>query len=108
MIHRYGYFDKDQLENFKVKLHSEIHWLLLYKDPKTSLEYEHVNYKKFFDGLMRRINGLSALLFYPPEFVGILSNLEAAYLETTKEEFDFQNYRKLVLDAHALLDKIKV
>lgn len=108
MNHYYGYFDPEQFEAFKVKWHKEIHWLLLYKDPKTAEEYSYVDYKKYYEGLMRRINGLSALLFYPPEIVSILSNLEAAYLETQKSEFDFQVYRKLILDAHALVDKIKV
>ena len=108
MNHRYGYFDEEQFESFKEKLHKELFWLLLYKDPKTCDEYKHVNFDKFFAGLMRRINGLSALLFYPSEIVSIMTNLEAAFLETEKPDFDFQIYRKLVLDAHALVDKIKV
>ena len=103
---RYGWFDKEQFEAVKVKLHKDLHWTLLYKDPKLADEYKHVNFNKYFEGLMRRINGLNALLFYPPEIVSIMANLEAAYLETSKEDFDFQIYRKLILDAHALVDKI--
>lgn len=102
----YGWFDEEQFNAFRTKLHKEIFWALLYKDPKTCEQYTHVDYDKFYVGLMRRINGLNALLFYPPEIVGIMSNLEAAYLETQKPEFNFQAYRKLILDAHALLDKI--
>ena len=108
MIHRYGYFDENQFEAFKTKLHKELFWALLYKDPKTCDQYSYVNFPKFFKGLMRRINGLNSLLFYPSEIVGIMSNLEAAFLETEKDEFDFQIYRKLILDAHALVDKIQV
>lgn len=108
MEHKYGYFDDEQFEAFKSKLHKEMFWLLLYKDPKTADQYSHVDFSKFFDGLMRRINGLSSLLFYPPEMIGIMSNLEAARLETKEEDFNYLNYRKLVLDAHALLDKIEV
>ena len=108
MRNRYGYFDPDQFKSFREKLHREIHWTLLYKDPNTCEQYSHVDFPKFFKGLMRRINGLSSLLFYPPEIVGIMSNLEAAFLETEKPEFDFGAYRKLILDAHALLDKLKV
>lgn len=107
MNHKYGYFDNDQFESFKTKLHKEMYWLLLYKDPKTCNQYSYVDFNKYYDGLMRRINGLSSLLSYPVEIVGILSNLEAAFLETKKEKFDFKIYRKLVLDAHALVDKIK-
>lgn len=102
----YGYFDDEQFNAFKSKLHKELFWLLLYKDPKTKDEYKHVNFDKYFDGLMRRINGLNALLSYPPEIVSIMANLEAAHLECSNEDFDFQIYRKLVLDAHALVDKI--
>ncbi len=108
MEHKYGYFDEKQFETFKTKLHKELFWLLLYKDPKTAEQYAHVDFDKYFCGLMRRINGLNALLFYPSEIVGIMSNLEAAYIEASKDEFDFQVYRKLVLDAHALLDKISM
>ena len=108
MENRYGWFDEEQFEGFKKKWHRELFWLLLYKDPKTADQYVHVDFDKFFEGLMRRINGLSALLFYPIEIVNIMANLEAAYLETQKDEFDFGVYRKLVLDAHALVDKIKV
>lgn len=107
MDNKYGYFDEKQFEDFKKKMHREMFWLLLYKDPKTAEQYAHVDFNKFFEGLMRRINGLSSLLFYPQEIIGIMSNLEAARLETEKNDFDYQNYRKLVLDAHALLDKIK-
>jgi len=105
---KYGYFDPEQFELFKKRLHSELHWLLIYKDPESADEYSHVDFDKYFEGLMRRINGLSSLLFYPPEIVGIMSNLEAAHLECSKEQFDYHAYRKLVLDAHALVDKIKV
>ena len=76
---------------------------------KTQLKDKfHDNAEKYFAGLMRRINGLSSLLFYPPEFIGIMANLEAALLEADKDDFDFQIYRKLILDTHALVDKIRV
>ena len=31
----YGHFDDLQIEEYKEKLHKEMFWLLLYKDPKT-------------------------------------------------------------------------
>ena len=84
----------------------DLFWLLIYKDPKTKGEFENVNFNKYFDGLMRRINGLNELLFNPTEIVTIMSLLEAALIETRKEDFDYLAYRKLVLDAHAQIDKI--
>ena len=102
----YGHFDDEQMENYKVKLHKELFWLLIYKDPKTRDEYLNIDFNKYFDGLMRRIDGLNKLLFYPVEIVSIMSLLEAALIESKKVDFDYQAYRKLVLDAHSLVDKI--
>lgn len=65
-----------------------------------------MDFNKYFDGLMKRMNGLNKLLSYPTEIVAIMSLLEAALIETEKVEFDYQTYRKLVLDAHSLVDKI--
>ena len=107
MEHLYGTFDNQQLEDYKVKLHKDLFWLLLYKDPKTCQQYEEIDFNKYFIFLMKKIDGLNSLLFYPTEIVSIMSLLEAAYLETLKDTFHYPTYRKLVLDAHSLIDKIK-
>ena len=106
MKHLYGYFTDKQMENYKVKLHKELFWLLIYQDPETKDEYPNVDFNKYFDGLMRKIDGLNKLLFYPTEIVSIMSLLEAALIESEKVDFDYKTYRKLVLDAHSLVDKI--
>lgn len=106
MQHIYGHFNDEQMENYKVKLHKELFWLLIYKDPKTKNEYLNVDFNKYFDGLMRRMDGLNELLSYPTEIVAIMSLLEAALIESKKVDFDYKSYRKLVLDAHSLIDKI--
>lgn len=106
MRHLYGNFKDEQMERYKVKLHKELFWLLLYKDPKTKDEYLNVNFNKYFDGLMRKMDGLNKLLFYPTEIVAIMSLLEAAFMESKKADFNYQAYRKLILDAHSLVDKI--
>ena len=86
----YGHFDDLQIEEYKEKLHKEMFWLLLYKDPKT----------------MKKIDGLNTLLFYPVEIVAIMSLLQAALNETRSDDFNYRSYRKLILDAHSLVDKI--
>ncbi len=106
MKHIYGIFSTEQMDDYKVKLHKELFWLLLYKDPKTKDGYTNVDFNKYFDGLMRKIDGLNELLFYPTEIVAIMSLLEAALIESRKIDFDYKAYRKLILDAHALVDKI--
>ena len=102
----YGHFNDEQMENYKVKLHKELFWLLIYKDPKTRDEYLNVDFNKYFDGLMRKMDGFNKLLSYPTEIVAIMSLLEAALIESKKVDFDYKVYRKLVLDAHSLIDKI--
>ena len=101
----YGTFSKEQLDEYKARLHSKLFQLLLYKDPKTKDKY-NVNFEKYFNGIMHSIDGLNELLFYPEVIVELMSNLEAALIETRKENFDYKVYRKLVLDAHALVDHI--
>ena len=108
MEHLYGSFSDMQIEEYKVKLHKELFWLLLYKDPNIKKEYENVNFEKYFVGLMKKLNGFNKLLGYPVEMVSIMSLLEAAYIETHEPVFDFKTYRKLILDAHSLVDKINV
>lgn len=102
----YGHFDDKQFEKYKVRLHKELFWLLLYKDPKTKDEFNNIDFEKYFINLMKRIDGLNTLLSYPVEIISIMSILQAALNETREENFNYQSYRKLVLDAHSLVDKI--
>lgn len=106
MEHLYGKFSEEQMEKYKTKLHKEMFWLLIYQDPKTKEEYINVDFDKYFDGLMKKINGLNELLFCPVEIVSIMSLLQAALIETKKVDFDYKTYRKLILDAHSYVDKI--
>ena len=106
MQHLYGYFDDEQMENYKTKLHKDVFWLLLYKDPEKINDFRNVDYEKYFNSLMLKINGLNTLLSFPTEIVEMMSVLEAALLETKRENFNFKTYRKLIFDAHSLIDKI--
>lgn len=106
MQYRYGNFPKKQISNVKTQIHKEMFYLLLYKDPKTSQNFSEVNFPKYYENFMRKLNGFNRLLNYPTEIVSIMSLLEAAYIETEKDDFDYRIYRKLVLDAHALVDRI--
>ena len=106
MKHLYGYFTDGQLENYKTKLHKDVFWLLLYKDPEKEGDFTSVDYEKYFHSLMLKINGLNELLSYPTEIVEIMSVLEAALLETRRDNFNFKTYRKLIFDAHSLIDKM--
>lgn len=101
---KYGFFSDVQLEEYKTKLHKKIFWLLIYKDPKTCAEYENIDFEKYFTFLMKEIDGLNKVLFYPKEIIEIMSLLESAFTETKKDSFNYRAYRKLILDAHNLVD----
>lgn len=106
MKHKYGTFQTKQFEDYKVKLHRDLFYLLLYKDPKTAGQFIDVNFEKYFLGLMLKIDGLNELLFYPKEIVEMMALLEEAYKLTCNAEFQYSIYRKIVLDAHNLVDRI--
>lgn len=106
MITKYGDLNEEQLDRYREKLHKKLFWLLLYKDPETKDDFEYVDFDSYFSTLMRELNGLNALLLYPAGLPELLSVLQAAYDESTKQLFNYRVYRKLVLDSHALLDRI--
>ena len=102
----YGDFSAVQLEEYREKLHKKLFWLLLYKDPETCEEFSNVDFQKYFTNLMRELNGLSDILIHPSGIIEMLSILQAAYNESLQQEFDYKTYRKFVLDAHTLLDRM--
>lgn len=106
MTYRYGEFPDNQMSRYKDKLHKRIFWLLLYKDPKTKEEFTHVNYEKYVEFLMKELDGFNSLFEYPTEMIQVMSLIQASYKEAEKDCFDFKVYRKLVLDAQNLIDKI--
>ena len=102
----YGDVSLEQVEGHIQKLHNAMFWLLLYKDPKTRDSFKDVDFEYYFVTLMGKINGLNRLLMERSELVTVMSYLEAAYLETQKNPFDYRLYRKYVLDAHGELDRL--
>ena len=107
MKHQYGEFTQDQIVQTKKSLRGSIFFLLLCVDRKTSHEYQGVDVNKSFKGLLLRLGGLNHLLMEQPELVTVMSLLQAAMNEYNSSEFDFQTYRKLILDAGAEVEKLK-
>lgn len=62
---------------------------------------------KSFQGLLLKIGGMNELLMNQPELVTVMSLLQAAMMEYNNPEFNFQIYRKLILDAGAEVEKLK-
>lgn len=107
MKHLYGEFTSDQISQTKKSLRGSIFFLLLCVDKKTADEYKDVDVKKCFKGLLLKLGGLNEVLMTPPELVTVISLLQAALMEYEKPKFEFQTYRKLILDAGAEVDKLK-
>ena len=105
---KYGSFSIEQIEDYKTILHKRIFWLLLYKDPNTSWKYENVDFKLCFHTLMKQLDGFNELIGRPSIMVELMSVLEASYKETVKESFCYSDFRRLILQAESLVDKISI
>ena len=100
----YGKISEQQLLEFKNRLHSKIHWLLIYKEGNTF----KVDYDAYFEKLMRFIAKAGEVLRQDSVTIEILTVLGMAYDETKKEEFDYREYRHYVLEAHNLVERLGV
>lgn len=107
MITKYGNYSSAQIMSIKTAIRKSIFFLLLYVDPETKDEYPDIDVADAFRSLQYRLNGLNSILFEPPEIIQTMSLLEAAYNEYIKDDFEFRNYRKLILDAGAEIMKVK-
>lgn len=106
MNHKYGHYSPTQMKNYKKDLHSKIHWMLLYKDPHNAERYKNINVNKYVETIQFELNGLNELLFCPSKLVTLMSLIESVRLELLKKDFSFEKYRKTLLDAHSLIDKL--
>ena len=73
MQHLYGNFSEQQIKEYKIKMHKEMFWLLLYKDPETKDQFKNTNYEKYFIGLMKKLDGL---------YSSILSSRNSIYFKS--------------------------
>ena len=107
MRNKYGEFTQEQIQNTKREIRKQIIFLLTVVDPELKDKYTHINVPAAYKSLMDELAGLNELLFYPTELVLVMSLLEAALMEYKNPDFNFQRYRKLVLDAGAKVNLIK-
>lgn len=106
MEHKYGEFNNEQITSALLKLRKKIFFLLLYVDPNTNKEYENIDVNGAFENLLLELGGMNSVLSFPPELVTVINLLEAARLEYFQPEFNFQIYRKLILDSGVEVMKI--
>lgn len=106
--HKYGEFKQEQTGYYQNKLRKKIFWLVLYTDKNTKDDFENIDVVKYHENLLFEISNYNALLFYPNDFVEIINTLEQALNILKSDEFDFKRYKKLVFDAGALIQRLKV
>lgn len=100
----YGKISQEQLTDFKKKLHSKVHWLLIYKESNDFT----VDYDAYYTELMNYIGQAGEVLHQDSTILEILTTLAMAYSETVKDEFNHGRYRRYVLEAHNLIDRLGV
>lgn len=109
MKHKYGEYEIAQFESCKNRIHSLVHWLLIYAEETTKTKSDKDdNLMNYFEKVQYKISGYNELLLYPSQLVEIQALIESARLEYLKDNYSHERYRKMILDAHDLIDKIPV
>jgi hypothetical protein len=98
---KYGTFSDEQFEQFKKKLHSKVHWLLLYKE-KGNCDF----YEKYFTDTMKYFNSLNTVLANNEKVIDVLVVLQIAFDEVHKKDFDFKAFKKEIFEAHNIIDRM--
>ncbi len=106
--HKYGVFTSNQIEYYQEKLRKKLFWLILYTDEETKDEFKNVDVLKYHKDLLFEISSYNALLLYPENFTEIINSLETALGVLESNHFNFKRYKRLVFDAGAKLQQLKV
>lgn len=97
MKYKYGEFTEEQMHGYKKILHSKIHWLLIYQ------ESNYPQLIQYFNCVQFHIAGLAELID-SPQIIELADLIECARIEYESENFNHFKYRKLILDAHSIID----
>lgn len=100
MIYRYGEMPDAEFQSYKKRLHSMIHWLLVYSDENNSCLCA------YFHKVQTKLAGLCSLLNDDPLGVELMVLVEAARLLAEEEPMDRRMYKKMILDAHEVIEKM--
>lgn len=105
MDYVYGKFSEKQLQVYSELMHSEVHKLLLYKDKNVTQKIfdSDKDFHNYFTNLLFRFGGLNELFHCPIQMVALMATLKAAFELVDSEKFDYYQYRRLILDAHAYI-----
>ena len=92
----YTEIPSSQIAAEKKYIRSAIYKLLPYKESS----YEHLD--NYFCSVLQLLKGFNEISGYQPEVVSIISKIAYA-----RKAEDFQEYRKAILDACGLVERIK-
>lgn len=101
MAYKYGEFPKEQIQQVKKRLQNSIFKLLYMKED----DYEELD--SYFASLLWKLEGYNELFGYQETIIELLAILERARIEAKKENYSHHFYRKAILDATSLVDKIQ-
>ena len=100
MEYKYGIYPNEQFDDYKKRIHSWVHWLLIYA------ERQDPNLNTYFENLQYKFDGLNELINYPTQLMEVMNLIESAKIEYNKENYSHKKYRKIILDIHELIDNI--
>ena len=105
MDYLYGTFTNEQINETAKKMHNDIHKLLLYKDNKIKDKIfdSDEDFVRYFTNLLFRFGGLNELLGEPKQMVALMSTLQSAFNIATIGTFNFEIFRKAILDCHGYI-----
>ena len=99
---KYAEFTEKQFAEYKTKLHSKVHWLLVYKEEN----YAEDVLLNYFNSVMSYIGSLNEVFEYNPLVIDLLVTLQVSLDELSKQDFCFKFYRKNILEAHNIIDRL--
>lgn len=100
MKYKYGNYPSYQVDSYKRRIHSLIHWLLIYKEENDKI------LDRYFETVQYKLDGFNELMLHPVCMLEIMTLVESARLEFNKTNCNHENYRKIILDIHSLIDRL--
>lgn len=105
MDYLYGEFSDKQIKNAAMRMHKNIHRLLLYKDNlvTTKIFNSDEEFKRYFENILFKFGGLNTLLGHPEEMVFLMATLQAAYDIVDSPRYNYGIFRRAILDSHGYI-----
>ena len=100
MKYKYGDYPAEQIHDYKKRIHSLVHWLLIYQEENSEV------LSNYFTIVQYKLNGFNELMQYPTQMIEIMNLVESAKLEYEKGLCNHDIFRRYILDIHALIDKL--